>query len=134
MWAAGKKGISRVYTTQHLSGGGRVNLTEICEIDAFPVKYAAVDKIKERAIAMTLTIELPEEKTAALAAKAKARGLSAEEYVRQILEQDLAPEWLRKSWESSRETGLDQLSSDEIDAEIAAARTARHESDLQPGS
>jgi plasmid stability protein len=83
---------------------------------------------------MTLTIELPDEKTAALAAKARARGLSAEEYVRQILEQDLAPEWLRKSWESSRESGLDQLSSDEIDAEIAAARKARHESRLQPGS
>jgi plasmid stability protein len=83
---------------------------------------------------MTLTIELPDEKTAALAAKARARGLSAEEYVRQILEQDLAPEWLRKSWESSRESGLDQLSSDEIDAEIAAARKARHDSRLQLGS
>jgi plasmid stability protein len=83
---------------------------------------------------MTLNIELPDEKTAALAAKARARGLSAEEYVRQILEQDLAPEWLRKSWESSRESGLDQLSSDEIDAEIAAARKARRESQLQPGS
>ena len=72
---------------------------------------------------MTLTIELPDEKTAALAAKARApRGLSAEEYARQILEQDLAPEWLRKSWESAKESGLDQLSSDEIDAEISAAR------------
>jgi plasmid stability protein len=107
---------------------------EICDVEAFPVKYSAVDNIKERAIAMTLNIELPDEKTAALAAKARARGLSAEEYVRQILEQDLAPEWLRKSWESSRESGLDQLSSDEIDAEIAAARKARRESQLQPGS
>lgn len=38
---------------------------------------------------MTLTIELPDEKTAALVAKARARGLSSEQYVRQVLEQDL---------------------------------------------
>jgi len=37
------------------------------------------------------------------------------------------PEWLRKSWESAKEAGLDQLSMDEIDAEIVAARKARHE-------
>jgi plasmid stability protein len=83
---------------------------------------------------MTLTIELPDEKTAALAAKARARGLSAEEYARQVVEQDLAPEWLRKSWDSARDSGLDQLSSDEIDAEIAAARKARRENPLHPGS
>jgi plasmid stability protein len=41
---------------------------------------------------MTLKIELPEEKTAALAAKARTRGLSAEQYVRQILEHDLESE------------------------------------------
>lgn len=35
---------------------------------------------------MTLTIELPDEKTAALAARAKAQGLSAEQYARQVLE------------------------------------------------
>ena len=86
------------------------------------------------AIPMTLMIDLPDEKTAALAAKARARGLSAEEYARQLVEQDLAPEWLRKSWESSKEAGLDQLSVDEIDAEIAAARKARRESRPQPGS
>jgi plasmid stability protein len=38
---------------------------------------------------MTLKIELPEEKTAALASKARAQGLSAEQYARQVLEQDL---------------------------------------------
>ena len=38
---------------------------------------------------MTLTIELPDEKTAALVAKARVRGLSSEQYVRQVLEQDL---------------------------------------------
>ena len=38
----------------------------------------------------SLTIELPEEHKAALAAKARAIGLSAEQYARQVLEQDLA--------------------------------------------
>ena len=76
---------------------------------------------------MTLIIDLPEEQTAALAAKARARGVSAEEYVRQVLAQHLAPDWLRESWASSEQAGLDRLSTDEIDAEIAAARKARHE-------
>ena len=38
---------------------------------------------------MTLNIELPEDKTAALAAKARSRGLSAEQYARELLEHDL---------------------------------------------
>ena len=71
---------------------------------------------------MTLTINLPDAQTAALAAKARAQGLSAEEYARQVLEHDLVPEWLQKSWESSNQSGLGQLTVDEIDAEIAAAR------------
>jgi len=83
---------------------------------------------------VTLTIELPDEQTQALAAKARALGLSTEEYVRQVLEQDLTPEWLRKSWETAKQAGLDQLSTDEIDAEIAAARRARRESRVQPGA
>jgi plasmid stability protein len=81
-----------------------------------------------------LTIELPDEQKAALAAKARAHGLSAEEYARQVLQHDLAPEWLQKSWESAKEAGLDQLSMEEIDAEIAAARRARREARLQPGT
>ena len=81
-----------------------------------------------------LTIELPDEQKSALLAKAQARGLSAEQYARQVLEHDLAPDWLQKSWETSRAAGLDQLSTEEIDAEIAAARKARNESRLQPGS
>lgn len=36
-----------------------------------------------------------------------------------------APLWLRKSWESARRLGVDQLSTDEIEAEIASARQAR---------
>jgi plasmid stability protein len=83
---------------------------------------------------MTLIIDLPDEQTAALAAKARAHGLSAEQYARQVLEHDLVPEWLQKSWESSKQAGLDQLSEDEINAEIDAARKTRRESRLQPGS
>jgi len=72
-----------------------------------------------------LTIEPPKEQKAVLAAKAHAKGLSAEQYVRRMLEHHLAPEWLRKSWKTSQEAGLDQLSMEEIGAEIAAARKIR---------
>ena len=41
---------------------------------------------------MTLRIDLPDEKTAALAAKARIQGLSAEQYARQILEHELESE------------------------------------------
>ena len=83
---------------------------------------------------MTLTINLPDAEVTALAAKARARGVSAEEYARQVLEHDIAPDWLRRSWESAAQAGLNRLSMDEIDAEIAAARKARRESRLTPGS
>lgn len=56
-----------------------------------------------------------------------ARGVSAEQYALPVLERDLAPDWLRKSWSSAKEAGLDQLSMDEIEAEIARARQARRE-------
>jgi plasmid stability protein len=82
---------------------------------------------------MDLTIKLPDEDVAALTAKATARGMSAEQYALQVLEQDLAPEWLRRSWASAKEAGVDQLSMDEIDDEIAAARKARREAKPQPG-
>jgi plasmid stability protein len=81
-----------------------------------------------------LTIELPDEQKAALAAKARGRGPSPEEYARQVLQRDLAPEWLQESWESAQETGLDRMYMEEIDAEIAAARKARRESRSRPGS
>jgi hypothetical protein len=38
-----------------------------------------------------------------------------------------APEWIQESWKSAKEQGLNQLSLEEIDAEIAAARKARRE-------
>jgi hypothetical protein len=83
---------------------------------------------------MTLTIALTDEQTATLTAIARAKGLSLEEYALQVLEHELAPGWLRRSWESARQAGLDQLSMEEIDAEIAAARKERRESRSQPGS
>ncbi len=36
-----------------------------------------------------------------------------------------APGWLQQSWETARRSGLDRLSTAEIDAEIDAARKAR---------
>jgi plasmid stability protein len=42
--------------------------------------------------AMTLTIDLPDEEVRALAIKARARGVSAEDYARQVLERDLDEE------------------------------------------
>jgi len=83
---------------------------------------------------MNLTIKLPDEDVQALKAKATARGVSAEQYALQVLEKDLAPEWLRESWASAKEAGVDQLSMDEVDAEIAAARKSRHEAEPQSGS
>jgi len=83
---------------------------------------------------MRLTIDLSDEQSAALAAKARARGLSAEQYARQVLENDIAPEWVQKSWKSSRQAGLGEISGEEIDAEITAARKARREARPQSGS
>jgi hypothetical protein len=36
-----------------------------------------------------------------------------------------APQWLQESWESAKQLDLDQLSAEEIEAEIDAARKAR---------
>ena len=83
---------------------------------------------------MRIVINVPEAQAAALAAKARALGLTPEEYAARVLEQDFAPEWLHKAWTQARAGGRDQLSSAEIDAEIAAARKARSESRRQPGS
>jgi len=37
------------------------------------------------------------------------------------------PAWLKESWESAKRQGIDQLTLEEIDAEIAAARKVRRE-------
>ena len=41
------------------------------------------------------------------------------------------PDWLKESWESARRQGVDQLSMEEIDAEIAATRKMRRERQSQ---
>lgn len=82
----------------------------------------------------TLTIDLPDEQTLVLKAKARPLGVSTEQYARQVLEHDLAPDRLRHSWKSAKQIGADQLSTDEIEAEIDAARKARRDARLQPGS
>src|SRR5579871_620750 len=71
---------------------------------------ATAGRMKLVGVLLSLTIELPYVQQAVLAAKAQLFGLSPEEYARLILEHDLAPEWLSKSWKSSKEQGLDQLS------------------------
>jgi hypothetical protein len=74
---------------------------------------------------MAFTIELPEAEERALHEKARAQGLTLEAYARQVLTLDLVPEWLRSSWRESVENGVDRLTAEEIEAEIAAARAAR---------
>ena len=81
---------------------------------------------------MTLIIELPEYEAEILAAKARARGLSIEEYARELLEDDIAPKSLRDCWDAARRAGTDRMTMEEIDAEIAAARKARRESRSNP--
>ena len=51
---------------------------------------------------MTLTINLPEEQTAALTAKARAHGVSAEEYARQVLS-DALDSKPRQIWDAIAE-------------------------------
>jgi plasmid stability protein len=85
------------------------------------------------AASMNLTIDFPDEQIPVLKAKAKAQGVSTEQDARQVLEHDLAPNWLRESWENAKETSVNQLSMDEIDAEIGAARKARRAARPQPG-
>ncbi len=81
---------------------------------------------------MTLTIDLSDEQALVLKAKAEARGVSTAQYARQVLEHDLVPYWLRESWDNAVRTGVNQLSTDEIEAEIATARKARHEGRQHP--
>ena len=75
---------------------------------------------------MDLIISIPDAEAKVLGTKALARGVSAEQYALQVLQRDLAPGWLRQSWADAQESGLDQLSMDEIDAEISAARKAKY--------
>jgi len=44
-----------------------------------------------------------------------------------------APNWLKDLQERAKRKGLDKLTMDDIDAEIAAARRERHDRQRQPG-
>jgi hypothetical protein len=76
---------------------------------------------------MTLTIGLPDEQTLVLQSEGKRAGcIRPSSTSRQVLEQNFVPDCLLESWESSAETGVNQLLMDEIDAEIGAqGRPAR---------
>ena len=50
-----------------------------------------------------------------------------EEIIISTTDLPFAPEWLKRSWKSAQEQGLDRLSTEEIDAEIVAVRKARRE-------
>ena len=45
----------------------------------------------------------------------------------------LAPEWLRAIQQEAKDKGLDRLTPDEIDAEIASSRRERHKQDQRHG-
>ena len=45
--------------------------------------------------------------------------LSVQDYLESVAS---APDWLRQAWENAKTRGLDKLTIDEIDAEIAAYR------------
>jgi prevent-host-death family protein len=47
--------------------------------------------------------------------------MSVQDYVRTVAP---APDWLQKAWAGARRRGLDTLPTDEIEAEIEAARRA----------
>ncbi|MBN8734212.1 MAG: hypothetical protein J0L64_26990 [Acidobacteria bacterium] len=83
---------------------------------------------------MNLTITLPDPDSRVLQEKAHAQGLTPEQYARQLIERDLAPDWLRNSWSNAEQASLGQLSFDEIEAEIAAARRIRRTGNPHPGA
>ena len=64
---------------------------------------------------MDLTIQISDEELPALQAKATVLWVSAEQYALRVLEQDSRPDWLWQSWDSAKETGVDQLSMDDRD-------------------
>jgi hypothetical protein len=71
------------------------------------------------------TIDLPDEQTAVLAAKARARGLTAEEYARRVLQQELAP--------SVYEQGLGLFGSPEDSALLDEVVSIAYEERRRPG-
>lgn len=48
--------------------------------------------------------------------------LSVQDYLESVA---AAPDWLRKAWAGAKKRGLDQLTTEEIDAEVGAFRRER---------
>lgn len=75
---------------------------------------------------MTLIVELPDEQEAVLAAKARAEGLSAEQYARQLLEHALAsPETKQPLSAKIREIWADMP--DEVRTKLPADGASQHD-------
>ena len=75
---------------------------------------------------MTLTIEIPDEQQAALSATARARGLSTEQYARQVLEQAIFAAGARKPLAARiREIWAD--TPDEVRAKLPADGASQHD-------
>jgi hypothetical protein len=74
---------------------------------------------------MTLTIDLPEEKTAILAAKARAQGVTAEQFATQLLEEALTPETRKPLAFRIREIWADMPP--EIRAKLPADGASQHD-------
>ena len=75
---------------------------------------------------MTLTIELPEEQTAALTAKARAQGVSAEQCAQQLLKQALASAGVGRPLSARiREIWADMP--DEVRAKLPADGSGQHD-------
>ncbi len=70
----------------------------------YNIAHAATVEVRKHRL--NLTISLPDTEVRALEVKATAQGMTAEQYALQVLERDLAPDWLRKSWSSAEEAGL----------------------------
>lgn len=57
--------------------------------------------------------------------------MSVEDYIRTV---SPPPDWLQKAWDGSRRRGLDRMTMEDIDAEIAAARRERKAARVSPTS
>ena len=54
---------------------------------------------------MNLTINISDADARVLEVKARAQGLSVEDYALRVIERELAPDWLRPSWASAAAAG-----------------------------
>jgi hypothetical protein len=79
---------------------------------------------------MTLTIDLPEEKTAILAAKARAQGVTAEQFATQLLEEALLEEALTPETRKPLAVRIREIWADmppEVRAKLPADGASQHD-------